>query len=75
MWSGDTDPRTITTFPRVANLPDQIAGTLRHFAAKNLVTVLGDPHQMIFDIAHCVPAMPVLGHALILVENRSKLTA
>lgn len=62
-------------FPRVAYLPNQIAGTLRHFSAQNLVTVLGDPHQVILDIAHRMPAMPVFGHPPILVENRSKLTA
>ena len=62
-------------FPRVAYLPNQIAGTLRNFTAQNLVTVLGDPHQVILDVAHRVPAMSVLAHPLILVENRSKLTA
>ena len=35
-------------FPRMTYLPNQIAGTLRHFAAQNLVTVLSDPHQVIF---------------------------
>jgi hypothetical protein len=30
---------------------------------------------VILDVAHRVPAMSVLGHPLILVENRSKLTA
>ena len=59
----------------MANLPSQIAGTLRYLSAQYLVSVLSDPHQVILDIAHRVPAMPILGHSLILVENRSKLTA
>jgi hypothetical protein len=59
----------------MANLPNQIAGTLRYLSAQYLVSVLGDPHQVILDVAHRVPAMSVLGHPLILVENRSKLTA
>jgi hypothetical protein len=59
----------------MANLPDQIAGTLCYFAAQNLISVLRDPHQVILDIAHRVPAMSIFGHPLILVENRSKLTA
>ncbi len=62
-------------FPCVTNLPNQIARTLRHLAAQNLVTIFGDPHQVILDIAHRVPALSILGHSLILVENRSKLTA
>ena len=59
----------------MANLPNQIARTLRHLSAQYLVSVLGDPHQVILDVAHRVPAMSVLAHPLILVENRSKLTA
>jgi len=49
--------------------------TLRRLAAQYLVTVLRDPHQVILDVAHRVPAMSILTHPLILVENRSKLTA
>ena len=61
--------------PRVTYLPNQIAGTLRNLSTQNLVTVLCDPHQVILDIAHRVPAMSIFRHPLILVENRSKLTA
>jgi hypothetical protein len=59
----------------MTNLSNQIAGTLDHFPAQDLVTVLSNPHQVIFDIAQRVPAVPIFSHPLILVENRSKRTA
>jgi hypothetical protein len=59
----------------MANLSNQIAGTLGHLPAQNLVTVLGNPHQVILDIAQRVPALSIFGHFPILVENCSKLTA
>lgn len=59
-------------FTRMANLPNQITGTLRRLPAQYLVAVLRDPHRVILDVAHSVPAMSILAHSLILVENRSK---
>src|SRR4051812_16810251 len=37
-------------------LSDQIASTLCHLSAQDLLTVLGDSHQVILDVAHRVPA-------------------
>ena len=66
---------SLDDFPRVAYLPNQIAGTLGHLPAQDFIAILRDPYQVIFDVAQRVPAMPVLCRSLILVENRSKLTA
>ena len=62
-------------FSGFANLPNQIARTLRYVPAQYLVTVFGNPNDVVLDIGKSVRACTVLGHSLILVENCWKLTA
>ena len=75
IWSGDTSPRMITTFPRLAALSDQIARPLRYPPAQYLVPLLCNPHYVILQIEDGVRTPPIFSHPLILVELRWKLIA
>jgi hypothetical protein len=52
-------------FPRLADLADEVARTLRHATAQNLVAILCTPDQVILQIEDRVRALPVFRHPLI----------
>jgi hypothetical protein len=62
-------------FSGLANLPQQIARTLRYTSPQNLVSIFRDPHEVILDIENRVRACPVLDHSLILAGGGWKLIA
>jgi hypothetical protein len=64
-----------TYFLSLADLPDQIAGTLRHLPPQHFVAILGDPYQVILYLPNRVPTCAILGHLLVIVAGGSKLTA
>ena len=47
---------------RLADLPDHIAGSLRHLSPQHFVPVFRDPDQVILDVPNRVPARSIFGH-------------
>jgi hypothetical protein len=60
---------------RLADLPDQVARTLCYPPSQNLVTVFGDPDDVLLQIVGRVRDMLALGHSSILEETSWTLTA
>jgi hypothetical protein len=59
----------------LTDLSEQVARTLSHSSAQYLVSVLGNPYDVIFDIEHRVRAGSVLAHFPIFAAGGSKLIA
>ena len=49
---------------RLANLSNQIAGTLRHFPAQHPLPILRDPDQVVPDVPYRVPARAKDGNVI-----------
>jgi len=65
----------MTTIPRLTDLADQVARTLRYSPAHYLVTVLRAPDHVILQIENRVRAMPVFRHPLIVEAWNGPLEA